>query len=292
MAASREQKRRLRAQFARQKRPRRAPLGVESPVREEQRYTREINQVTVERLDRLVKQFIFPLLDTFLSDGLVDADVKGMIAQLNSLLRPFGATILGEINAIARSHVERVNGFHEAAFIEEMRRAIGVDLSTILSDRGLDRKLRAATRKSVNLIKRIPRRYLARVRAVIQQGFRTGSDSFDIKKQLQQISGIEKRHAKLIARDQTSKLTSDLNRFRQTDIGITHYVWRTVGDESVRPTHANNNRKSFAWTDPPSETGHPGHDVQCRCVADPDLTPVLGEIEGEKKRRLQKRPVK
>ena len=293
MVASRQQKDRIRAQLERQKRKARPPLGVESPLREEQRYAREINSVTVDRVNNLVKIFVYPLLDATLADtGLIDTDSQRVVREIKAMFRPIIGSLTGEITRVARDHTERTNDYQEAKFIQEVQSAIGIDISSVLSDQGLDRKLRASTRRNVALIKRIPRKYLARVRAIVQQGFRTGSDSFSIKRQLQEAYGIEKRHAKLIARDQTSKLTSELNRFRQTDIGITHYIWRTSGDESVRPTHAHNNRKSFAWTDPPSETGHPGHDVQCRCVADPDLTPVLGVLEGEKKRRLQKRPVK
>lgn len=48
----------------------------------------------------------------------------------------------------------------------------------------------------------------------------------------------------------------------------THYIWRTQGDENVRPSHAANNGPVFAWDDPPP-TGHPGEDYGCRCTAEP-----------------------
>jgi SPP1 gp7 family putative phage head morphogenesis protein len=48
----------------------------------------------------------------------------------------------------------------------------------------------------------------------------------------------------------------------------THYIWRTLQDEKVRPEHAANNGKIFAWDTPP-ETGHPGEDFGCRCWAEP-----------------------
>lgn len=48
----------------------------------------------------------------------------------------------------------------------------------------------------------------------------------------------------------------------------THYIWRTRDDEKVRPSHADNNGRVFAWDDPP-ETGHPGEDYGCRCTAEP-----------------------
>jgi hypothetical protein len=48
----------------------------------------------------------------------------------------------------------------------------------------------------------------------------------------------------------------------------THYIWRTAGDDKVRPSHAANEGERFAWDNPP-DTGHPGEDINCRCVAEP-----------------------
>jgi hypothetical protein len=48
----------------------------------------------------------------------------------------------------------------------------------------------------------------------------------------------------------------------------THYIWRTRGDDKVRPTHAANNGRIFAWDNPPG-TGNPGEDYGCRCTAEP-----------------------
>lgn len=48
----------------------------------------------------------------------------------------------------------------------------------------------------------------------------------------------------------------------------THYIWRTRGDGKVRPSHAANEGKIFAWDNPPP-TGYPGEDYNCRCWAEP-----------------------
>lgn len=74
--------------------------------------------------------------------------------------------------------------------------------------------------------------------------------------------------AKLIARDQTSKMNGAFNQARQTSLGIDRYVWQTSGDERVREEHQANDGQVFSWNDPPA-TGHPGEDINCRCVAVP-----------------------
>ena len=85
--------------------------------------------------------------------------------------------------------------------------------------------------------------------------------------------------ARLIARDQVGKLNGQLAERRQRDIGVSRYVWRTAQDERVRPAHADREGQVFSWDDPP-EGGHPGFDYSCRCVSEPMLADVLGEIEG------------
>ena len=53
----------------------------------------------------------------------------------------------------------------------------------------------------------------------------------------------------------------------------THYIWRTQSDGKVRQSHAANDGKIFSWDEPP-ETGHPGEDYGCRCIAEPYYTEV------------------
>lgn len=58
----------------------------------------------------------------------------------------------------------------------------------------------------------------------------------------------------------------------------THYIWRTRGDQNVRPEHARNNGKTFAWDSPP-DTGHPGEDFGCRCEAEPYYPAIAESFE-------------
>ena len=83
-----------------------------------------------------------------------------------------------------------------------------------------------------------------------------------------------------IVRDQNSKVISGLNQVRQQQLGITQYVWRSVQDERTRPTHAANDGRTFEWGSPPADTGHPGDDVMCRCLAEAVITPSKAQAWG------------
>lgn len=72
-----------------------------------------------------------------------------------------------------------------------------------------------------------------------------------------------------VARDSTYTLNGDLSRILYENAGVEQYQWITQLDERVRPTHASKHGRIFFWTEPPADTGHPGHDWNCRCIADP-----------------------
>ena len=55
-----------------------------------------------------------------------------------------------------------------------------------------------------------------------------------------------------------------------------YYVWRCVGDDKTRTTHAERDGQVFAWDNPP-EGGHPGEDYNCRCWAE-DYEPPLSRM--------------
>jgi hypothetical protein len=47
-----------------------------------------------------------------------------------------------------------------------------------------------------------------------------------------------------------------------------YYIWRAVEDYKTRPAHSANSGKIFDSNNPPPKTGNPGHERNCRCMAD------------------------
>ena len=150
-----------------------------------------------------------------------------------------------------------------------IKASVSVDISPVLTQSGpiLD-ALRAATKDNIELIKSIPDQYFDKLEDAVEKRMQSGVRFEDLAEEVERIGGVTESRAKLIARDQTSKMNGAFNQARQTSLGIDKYMWQTSGDERVRPEHADNDGKVFSWNDPPA-TGHPGHDVNCRCVAIP-----------------------
>ena len=128
--------------------------------------------------------------------------------------------------------------------------------------------------RNANLIVSLPRRLVEDIAVNLDK--LAVSRPFDrqaVQAMLENSYKVTGSKARLIARDQTSKLTADLNRMRQEDVGVTEYDWATVRDNRVRISHAANEGRRFQWASPPG-TGHPGAGIMCRCMSRPVLPPA------------------
>ena len=92
-----------------------------------------------------------------------------------------------------------------------------------------------------------------------------------LAKVLQRNYELDGSQAKIIADDQASKLEGATTRITQMQAGINKYVWQTQMDAKVRPTHRARHGRTYLWKRAPAGTGHPGQDINCRCVALPVL---------------------
>lgn len=157
---------------------------------------------------------------------------------------------------------------------KSVQKTLGLDLTEdYYTGELFEKLLKDWVNANVDLIKTIPQDSLSEMRELVMEGYRTGRPTTKIVKDIQKVYGTNRRHAKLIARDQIAKLNGQISKFQQEDAGVTEYIWSTSMDSRVRPSHAALNGKRFKWSDPPivdPKTGrrcHPGEDYQCRCVA-------------------------
>lgn len=124
---------------------------------------------------------------------------------------------------------------------------------------------------NVDLIKTVPANSLDKMKDIVYSSYMEGKPTTDIVKEIQRQYGMDKRHARLIARDQTAKLNAAITKHQQKDAGVDSYEWSDSGDRRVRNSHHRLNGHIFSWDDPPETDGgrhcHPGEDYQCRCCA-------------------------
>jgi len=238
---------------------------VKNPKGPEVKY-RKYLQGIIKRLKNDIKDQIIPLLKRLQPEYVNDAYAKTLEQAFERLRRNY-EDINRNAQVVASSFTEDMNGANKQRFYKAMENAVGVDLNNIVQGEGLENILYATTRENVALIKTIPEEYFKKIEGAVFRGTTQGRTASSMIQQIQEIGKVTENRARVIARDQSSKLNSALNQQRSQNLGVEEYVWRTAGDERVRDSHKSKNGKVFRWDDPPKDTGHPGQDIQCRCVA-------------------------
>ena len=131
--------------------------------------------------------------------------------------------------------------------------------------------LRQWAQDNARLISTLPARHIAGVELLSLRALSEGWTPNRFTNELRTRTGTTRTIARRIARDQVGKLQGQLTAERHQGLGVTHFFWRTVGDERVRDEHDDLDGKRFSYADPP-EIGLPGYPIQCRCWAEPDFS--------------------
>ena len=156
---------------------------------------------------------------------------------------------------------------HRKRWVASVQAGANINVAHLLTDDDLLKRLALRVQVNVNLIKSISADVQNRIERAALQSILDGRSNAEFAKAIRNIDGIGRKRARLIARDQTSKLNADMTAFRHEQAGIEYYKWKTILDGRERTSHRRNNGKVFSWRKPPSNTGHPSHDVNCRCKA-------------------------
>lgn len=131
--------------------------------------------------------------------------------------------------------------------------------------------------ENVGLIKSIAEQHMTGVRTVLMQSVQNGRDLQHLTEQLEKRTGITKRRAAFIARDQNNKATAVMVRTRALELGVTQARWvHSAGGKTPRPEHVKAGRDKLVFD---LAKGHdfnngegvvwPGTAINCRCVAVP-----------------------
>lgn len=160
----------------------------------------------------------------------------------------------------------------------DLKKSAGIDVfsgNSVLQD-----YLKASAQQNAQLIKSIPAKYLEEVQTLVMANMRSGMRPGYIEKALQEQFGVTQRRAKMIARDQTSKINGELAEKQQKGAGFEYFQWIDSDDSRVRHRHRVIDEKVTAygkgiyrWDNLPlSDKGvpiKPGSDYSCRCIARP-----------------------
>lgn len=259
------------------------------PVGQEYAYRRILLTLTLQH-KKLLKKYMAPEVEEMVAEatavhlptGEFRRDALGWQDTLRNIINKITDEMMQPTNKAIQQAITQIgpgiNRYNKSEWQRLIRSQYGVD-PTKEDPTKYNYVLHNWSINNALLIKDIPSKTMTQIADLTKDALVSGkapkdmqADVYDIMSERMDVSDSR---ARLIARDQVSKLNGNLTQERQTDMGVDSYIWRTVGDERVRDTHDENDGQEFPWNSPPLETGHPGEDYQCRCWAEPILPEVM-----------------
>lgn len=160
----------------------------------------------------------------------------------------------------------------------KVKASVGIEIrQSVLRDQSaIYAAMNDAREENVDLITSIPDQYMDRLEGILADNWNNNGSWEDAVGEIEDLAGVTQSRAELIARDQCQKQNSRFNEARQRSLGVTKYVWTTVGDDRVREAHQELEGQTIDYDDPPTDSdGNTGHAGDCgvgdRCTQDPVL---------------------
>jgi SPP1 gp7 family putative phage head morphogenesis protein len=205
----------------------------------------------------------------------MDASFASMAARLvRELTKRFTALFTDKAGGLAEAWAHGISKQAAVGLQGSLKKASGgVTLRTDVVSGAVADVVKASIRSNVALIRSIPREYFLEIEGEVMRSIQSGRGMADLQPFLEKRGNITKKRAALIARDQTSKATTAINRARMQGLGVRKFKWlHSGGGKEPRPLHKNVlNGNVYSMDDPPviddrtGERGFPGQLINCRC---------------------------
>lgn len=256
------------------KRKRKVLLPARHPVRIEQQYAKMLRGI----IDGINAELKTRIADELKAD--IAAREDGYRADdLSAVLRAIRSLATGNIPGLSfvRNIGDSIRSAIDGNWQKAINQAIGVNVALPGTD--MSANIDAWAEENTALITNLTQSYLSKVTTAVNSGFRDGLSWRDISKNIRAETGVAKRRADLIARDQVATMNMQVTKQRAADLEIKQFVWRTMEDQRVRgnpsgrypkakPSHYARNGKTYNWSDGAgARDTFPGQAINCRCYA-------------------------
>lgn len=209
----------------------------------------------------------------------MDASFTSMAARLlRELGRRFTGLFTGNAGGLADYLAKGIQVSSAKQLGDSLKHVSGgVTLKTDVASGAVAEVTKAAIKQNVALIKSIPAKYFEQIESAVMRSIQTGKGLKDLQPEIQKIGKVSKDRAALIARDQTAKATTAINKARMSGLGIRKFEWlHSAGEKHPRELHitpapAGLNHGIFEIDNPPiidertGERGLPGQLINCKC---------------------------
>lgn len=228
-------------------------------------------------IDLMIKDYLRAFKPVSNELQTMDASIASTAGKkLNELSKKWQVRFSKKSKSWVERFTGQVSAFSKKSAESSLRELSGgITINVPEIPEGMVAPLQAATKWNVGLIKSIPEQFHERIEAAVYKSMQPGGKGaktlFD---EIQGIGGKEFKRAKLIATDQTRKLTSAYNVERMKSAGIKKWRWlHSGGGAEPRELHLRLNGQVFSYDEEPpiidsrtGERGYPGQLIHCGCV--------------------------
>lgn len=214
-------------------------------------YERALAQATSAK-DALVRDDI-PELEREL--GFLDVELRRLVLNLTPQMRRL---------------ILRMESWQRKRWVQNVLTATGVNLETLIGPEDVREPMAASLARNVDLITDLSREARSKTADAIWRGYQARSPARVVAKDIQAAMEISRKRAVRIASHQTQVLSMTLDQERQTQAGITEYIWRHSRKAHPRQEHLERDGQLFKWSKPPAD-GPPGTLPFCGCRAQAHL---------------------
>lgn len=199
------------------------------------------------------------------------APAEQMRKQLNKLKERWQNHFDGMAKTVAESFLRNQFKGTDIAMREALK-AAGWSVEFTMTPAMRD-AFQASLAENVGLIRSIPARYFEKLEGIVMRSYASGRDLHTMVKDLKALYPKATDRAVLIARDQSNKANSIVQRARQKELGIVEAIWlHSHAGKEPRPTHVAMNGKRYdvdkgMWDSNVQEWILPGQLINCRCIS-------------------------
>jgi SPP1 gp7 family putative phage head morphogenesis protein len=267
-------RRRVRRELPRRPKQPRPPSGARM------RHFRSMRSL-VRQMRGVADQELGPVLERLGEEQRADGVRmdESLYQDLSEAMKRMGQRIEAMHKAFEEQALPEVAGAVQRASRLDVARMIGIDVADIAGGIPVEQFMTA----NRELIRSLTREAAEQTEAMVREGIGVGRRIEQIRDDIAERFNVAESRAELIARTETAKLKSQIDAERVQRVGITHYIWRTVGDVRTRDQHAELEGTRHAYDSPPVASGdeahNPGQFPNCRCWAEPDTTDIMGAVE-------------
>lgn len=250
-------------------------------TRAEQYIFRQVKLAEVEYSRKLRKlaQQVQALATEMLKDAPDDA--IGVHISAAHVIRQYGDAITPWARIVAEKMVRDV-ALRDARAWRERSKHIAWGVEDLIKNTPIGHIMQERIDAQVGLITSIPRDVALRVQELAIQTNWTGARYGGIAAEIMKSTDASLARANLIARTEVARTTTEITRARAEFVGSDGYIWRTAGDEDVRPalhlpmptrrkmigSHRALEGKFIPWNEPPvsgqrGERAHAGQIYNC-----------------------------